>query len=208
MEKYIFFGAPILTLLIVLSMHAYGNIQKLRDNWSEYRCNPIYMPLAGFVDPETGIAGNFQKCMNKIGKEVVGESTDIFSSQFSLIEAAFETILSPLKLFRELLSRIRKFVLSFANKTLGKAQGPTSTFVYYLNKIQDLLRKMVGEGYIAAFLGVSAVSFVEGFVTLCITVIKGFVYAMLAIAIVLALFQPEILAVVLVIASMLSAAGA
>jgi hypothetical protein len=44
--------------------------------------------------------------------------------------------------------------------------------------------------------------------TLCISVIKGFVYAMLAIAIVLAFFQPEILAMVLVIASMLAAAGA
>lgn len=166
------------------------------------------MPLAGIVDPETGLDGNFQHCMNMIGKEVVSDATDVFGSQFSLIGSILESIASPLKLFRELLGRIRQFVVSFATKTLGKASGPTSAFVYYLNKIQDLLRKMVGEGYIAAFFGVSAVSFMEGFVTLCITAIKGFVFAMLAISIVLALFQPEILAMVLVIASMLAAAGA
>ena len=67
---------------------------------------------------------------------------------------------------------------------------------------------MVGEGYIAAFIGVTAVSFIEGFVSLCLTIIKGFVYAMLIIAVVLALFQPEILAIVLVLASSLAAAGA
>jgi len=165
------------------------------------------MPLAGFIDP-VGLDSNFQHCMNAFGKEVVADSTDVFGSQFSLIGEALEALSNPLKLFRELFSRIRKFVLSFANSTLAKASGPTSAFVFYLNKIQDLIRKMVGEGYIAAFFGVSAVSFIEGFVTLCISIIKGFVLAMLAIAFVLALFQPEILAIVLVIASMLAAAGA
>jgi hypothetical protein len=208
MEHYIFFGAPILSLFIILLIHAYWNIRSIGDNWSEHRCNPLYMPLAGIVDPKTGLEGNFNHCMNMIGKEVVADATDAIGSELSLIEQAFQAILSPLKLFRELLSRIRKFVLSFATSTLDKATGPVSTFVYYLNKIQDLIRKMVGEGYIATFFGISAVSFIEGFVTLCISVIKGFVYAMLAIAIVLAFFQPEILAMVLVIASMLAAAGA
>jgi hypothetical protein len=208
MEKYIFFGAPIVTVLVILLIHLYWNLRSISDNWSEYRCNPLYMPLAGFVDAKTGWEGNFQHCMNMAGKEVVADATDALGSQFSLIESALESILNPLKLFRQLFSIIRKFVLSFTTKTLGKSIGPVSTFVYYLNKINDLIRKMVGEGYMATYLGVTAVSFIEGFVTLCITVIKGFVYAMLAIAIVLALFQPEILAIVLVIASMLAAAGA
>jgi hypothetical protein len=208
MERYIFYGTPILTLFAIIVIHLYGNIRKIKDKWSEYRCNPVYMPLAGFVDEKTGVANNFLYCMNLIGKEVVTDAVDVFGSEFSLIEQALEAISSPLKLFRELLSRVRKFVISFTTSTLGKASGPTSTFVFYLNKIQDLLRKMAGEGYIATFFGVTAVSFIEGFVTLCITAIKGFVYAMLAIAIILAFFQPEILAIVLVIASMLAAAGA
>jgi hypothetical protein len=208
MEQYIFFGAPVVAVFAMLIFHAYGNLRKLQDNWSQYRCNPIYMPLAGFVDPKTGWEGNFQHCMNMMGKEVVSDATDMFGSQFSLINYALEAILAPLKLFRGLFYRIRKFVLSFSSKTLGKATGPMSAFVFYLNKIQDLLRRMVGEGYIATLFSVTAVSFIEGFVTLCISVIKGFVMAMLAISIVLALFQPELLAIVLVIASMLAAAGA
>jgi uncharacterized membrane protein len=110
-------------------------------------------------------------------------------------------------MFRSLFVTIRKFVLSFTTKTLGKATGPVSAFAYYLNKIQDLLRRIVGEGYIAAFFGVTFVSGVEGFVSLCMSIIKGFVIAMLAISVVLALFQPELLAIVLVIASSLAAAG-
>jgi hypothetical protein len=76
-----------------------------------------------------------------------------------------------------------------------------------LNKIQDLIRRIVGEGYIAMFFGVTAISFIQGFVMLVIAVIKGFVIAMLAISVILALFQPEILVITLVIASLLAAAG-
>jgi hypothetical protein len=221
-----FLLAPSLALVGILIYHAYGNLRKLQDNWSEYRCNPLYMPFAGLVDEKTGTAGNFRHCMGLIGKNAMSPIVDVFYSLLgSVVDAlstlmnplklvrelevdALSTLMNPLKLVRELVTRIRKFVLSFANSSLGKASAPVSAFVYYLNKIQDLLRRMVGEGYIAAMFGASAVAFMESFVTLCISVIKGFVYAMLAISIVLALFQPELLAIVLVIASMMAAAGA
>ena len=203
-----FLLAPSLALVGILIYHAYGNLRKLQDNWSEYRCNPLYMPFAGLVDEKTGTAGNFRHCMGLIGKNAMSPIVDVFYSLLGSVVDALSTLMNPLKLVRELVTRIRKFVLSFANSSLGKASAPVSAFVYYLNKIQDLLRRMVGEGYIAAMFGASAVAFMESFVTLCISVIKGFVYAMLAISIVLALFQPELLAIVLVIASMMAAAGA
>jgi hypothetical protein len=70
------------------------------------------------------------------------------------------------------------------------------------------LKRFVGQGYIASYLTYILVSFLESFVTLFITILKTFIFIMLAISFVLALFQPEILAVVLVLASLLSAAGA
>lgn len=203
-----FLLAPSVALVGILIYHAYGNLRKLQDNWGEYRCNPLYMPFAGLVDEKTGTAGNFRHCMGLIGKNAMSPIVDVFYSLLGSVVDALSTLMSPLKLVRELVTRIRGFVLSFANSSLGKASAPVSAFVYYLNKIQDLLRRMVGEGYIAAMFGASAVAFMESFVTLCISVIKGFVYAMLAISIVLALFQPELLAIVLVIASMMAAAGA
>jgi hypothetical protein len=100
------------------------------------------------------------------------------------------------------------FMLSFTSTTLGKVSNSSSVFVGYLIKIRDILQRFGGQGYIASYLAYVGISFIESFVTLCISIIKGFVYAMLLIAIVLALFQPEILALVLVMASMLAAAGA
>jgi hypothetical protein len=194
-------------LLTVFGTHAYGNLRKVEADWSTYRCYPQYMLFAGVVDPENGIGGNFQLCMNLIGKAVVGQMTDALGTQFAMIADMLKDISNPLAIFRTMITTMRKFILSFATSTLGKASAPVGAFVYYLNKIQDLIRRIVGEGYIATFFGVTAVSFIEGFVSLLIGVIKAFVIAMLIISVILALFQPQILAIVLVIAASLRAAG-
>jgi hypothetical protein len=205
----ILFGLAVAaSFLGIIYFQVYANIHQIRNEWSSHRCNPLYMPFSGLIDPETGTAGNFQHCMNLMGASVMASVTDALGSQFSVIADMLASLTNPLSIFRTMLTAIRKFVISFATSTLGKASGPLSMFVYYMNKIQDLFRRMIGEGYIAAFFGLTVVSFIEGFVSLVLAIIKGFVYAMLIIAIILAMFQPEILAIVLVLASSLAAAGA
>ena len=208
---YIFIGITLIAISSIVYYSTIQNIHVIRDNWSTYRCNPLYMPMAFVVEDPGGIQAvgdNFQHCMAMLSQSVMSEIIDALGSQFSIIGETLEAITNPLSIFRTVISSMRKVVLSFTTTTLGKASGPLSTFVYYLNKIQDLIRRMVGEGYIAAFFGITIVSFIEGFVSLCLSIIKGFVYAMLIISIILALFQPEILAIVLTLASALAAAGA
>ena len=204
----VFWLAPILAILTIFGNYAYGNLRKIEDNWSEHRCNPMYMPFAGMVDPELGAGGNFRSCLNLIGKSVVGRLIEVLSSQFSLIAGMLADITNPLALMRAMMNNMRKFIMSFAGSTLGKASGPVSMFVYYLNKIQDLIRRIVGEGYIATFFGITAVAFIQGFVFLIIGVIKAFVIAMLIISVILAMFNLPMLAIVLTIAASLAAAGA
>lgn len=208
---YLFIAFTLLSLGGIMYFLTLANIHKIRDEWSTYRCNPLYMPMAFVVEDPGGFSAvgeNFEHCMAMMSASVVAQINDGANSQFSMIGEALSAITNPLVLFRQMFSMMNKFILSFTTTTLGKVSGPLSMFIYYLNKIQDLIRRMVGEGYIAAFFGITIVSAIEGFVSLCLTIIKGFVYAMLIISIILALFQPEILAIVLVLASSLAAAGA
>lgn len=205
---YVFIGVTVLAVMSVFGLHVYYNFKNIQNSWSEYRCNPLYMPFAWMIMKEEDANLNFSQCIASYSSAIVKDEADVFSSQFSLIDQILSALESPLSVFRSMLTRIRGMMLSFTNSTLTKASGPVSAFAYTLNKIQDLFRKMAGEGVIAAFFGITAVSFIEGFVTLAISVIKGFVLAMLAISIVLAFFQPELLAIVLVLASLLARAGA
>jgi len=200
---YIFWLSLTITFFTILYIEFEYGIIEIRNNWSKYRCNPLYMPFASLIDPEIDVSSNFQRCMNLMGKGLVSEMDDSMSGQMSLITDSLQSVLNPLKMFRNMFTTIRKFMLSFTNTTLSKLNGPVSSFSFILIKIQDLLRKIAASGYITALFGMSAVSFIEGFISLFITIVKGFVLAMLLISTVLAVFNFPLLALVLFIAAQL-----
>jgi hypothetical protein len=204
---WLFFGLPVLTLFIMLAIHTSFSINKVKQNWEEHRCNPLYIPFANMMNPEVSVSDNFTHCTDQMGTEVFKMLLDPINALFGEIGSTLKELASPLKLFRELFSRIRKFMMSFAASTFSKIASSTSVFVHYLIKIRDVLKRFVGEGYIAAFLVNAIADFIMAFVYLCISIIKTFVYALLAISIILALFQPEMLVVAITLASLLAASG-
>lgn len=205
---WLFILLPIFAIGTALVFHASYSIDKVKSEWIQYRCNPMYMPFAEMVNPEVTTSENFQYCMGQMSGEVLKIPADGVRAVTSNATQSISESVGSLDLFRQMTSRMRGTMLSFTSTTMGKVSNSSSVFVGYLIKIRDMLQRFSGQGYIASYIAYIGISFIESFVTLCISVIKGFVYAMLCIAIVLALFQPEILALVLVMASMLAAAGA
>jgi hypothetical protein len=205
---WLFYVLPFVALFAALVAHASATLGKIRLHWNEYRCNPIYMPFAGSIRPDIGTQENFLYCINVAGQDILSYALDAIMQLLGTFTSSLSEFTGPMGLMRALFTRIRGFMISFTASTMSKAATSTSTFIYYLIKIRDLLKRFVGEGYINAYLTYTLFSFIEGFIKLFISIVKGFVIAMLAISIVLALFQPEVLAMALVFASILAAAGA
>ena len=191
----------------MLVIHASFSLNKIRQNWDEYRCHPAYIPFAGMIRPDIGTSENFTHCLDRMGTDLFKLLLDPINALFGDIHSSLSEMTTPLKLFRQLFGRMRKFMMSFTISTFGKITSSTSVFVHYLIKIRDVLKRFVGEGYIAAFLVNAGVDFVMSFVYLCISIIKTFVYALLAISIILALFQPEMLAIAITLAALLASSG-
>lgn len=204
---WLFYGLPILALLLTGIVHASESLEKVRDNWNEYRCNPIYIPFAGIVRPDVGVELNFQYCMGQFSNEILKVPLDAINSLFSVMGSALSEFTGPMAIFRVMFSKMRNFILGFTASTMSKAATSTSIFIHYLIKFRDIIKRFVGQGYVASYLTYLIFAFMEGFVVLFISILKGFVIAMLAISFILALFQPELLAITLVLASLLAAAG-
>jgi len=206
--KWLFWTLPIVALLLTGIVHASESLNKIRDNWNEYRCNPIYIPFAGVVRPDVGVELNFQYCMGQMSNEILKVPLDGINSLFSVMGSALSEFSGPMSIFRVMFSKMRGFVLSFTASTMSKAASSTSVFIHYLIKIRDIFKRFVGQGYISSYLTYLIFAFMEGFVILFLTILRGFVLTMLAISFVLALFQPELLAITVVLASLLASAGA
>ncbi len=192
----------------MLVIHASETLEKMKLHWNDYRCNPIYMPFAGYIRPDVTTDQNFLFCINQFGNEILKYSLDGIHALLGTVTSSLGEFIKPLGTFRSVFSIIRNVLLKFTASTFSKIASSSSIFIHYVIKIQDVLKRFVGQGYILSYLTYILVSFMEAFVKLFITVMKTFVIVMLAISFVLALFQPELLAITLVIASILSAAGA
>lgn len=200
-------AATVLSVLLMGIVHASSSIEKIKLHWNEYRCNPLYMPFAGMIRPDIDGAENFSYCTNAMAGDMFGFLIDGINQLFSTTAGSLGALADPLTAFRDMFKKLRMFMLSFASTTFSKAASSTSVFVHYLIKIRDVLKRFVGEGYIGAFLVNAMVDFIWSFVTLFISILKTFVFALLAISIILAFFQPELLVVAIVLASMIAASG-
>jgi len=199
--------ATLASILGILVAHGMENWDKVKQNWDEYRCNPIYIPVAGFIRPDVSASDNFIHCTNTLAASIWGIVQAQLNSYFGVLGESLGQLTGPLDLFRYVISRIRKFMFSFMAQTMSKAAGSTSVFLHYLTKIQDVLKRFVAQGYIGAFLVQVIVDFVWSFVTLFISIVKTFVFILLAISFILALFNPALLVLAIVLASLIAASG-
>jgi hypothetical protein len=203
----LFIGLPLVALFAILVIHASSSLDKLKSNWNEYRCHPVYLPFAGFIRPDVSTSENFLHCINLMGSELMKPIIDELNNLFGVIHSTLAEVTGPIGLFREMFIRIRKFMLGFTSTTFSKITTSTGVFTHYLLKIRDTMNRFIGQGYIGAYLANVGIDFVVSFVMLCMSIIKTFVYALLAMSIILAFFQPELLALAITLASLIGASG-
>lgn len=187
--------------------HASESLENVRLHWNEHRCNPIYMPFANSIRPDVSVEANFQYCMNQFAHNMFKFIIDEMMSMIKGAASGVADMGESLPGFRSVFARMRKVMLSFAAQTFGKIANSMGSISYILIKIRDILKRFVGEGYIAAFLAQTGMDFMYSFIMFIITIIKIFVYSLLAISIILALFQPEMLVLAVIIASLIGASG-
>jgi hypothetical protein len=199
--------ATIASLLGIAVAHGMGNWEQVKDKWPEYRCNPMYMPVAGLVRPDVSTADNFIFCTNSIAAniwEIVQKQINVY---FGVVGQSIGQLTGPLTAFRNVFGNIRKFLFSVMAQTMSKAAASTSVFIHYLTKIEDVMKRFAGQGYIGAYLVQVLVDFIWSFVTLFISILKTFVFALLVISFILALFNPALLVLAIVLASLIAASG-
>lgn len=204
---WLFYAMPVLAVFLMGVVHASESLDKVKRNWNEYRCNPLYIPFAGFIRSDVTTETNFQYCMNLFGQSIMSSFTDVIMSVFKTLTSSVTEMSGPLMDLRSIFSKIRNFMLSFAAQVFGKITNSVSSITYIVIKIRDILKRFLGEGYIAMFLTNTLIDSAISFVMLCVSIIKTFVYGLLAISILLALFQPEMLVLAILIMSLLGASG-
>lgn len=128
-------------------------MQKREDivrDWTNQRCNPKYIPFAGFINAPDGKSSfeftgeNFQYCSQSIFVNIFGNVLKPIELMLSGLTNFFKTMQTSLNQIRGVLSTLRDNISTFVNELLNKVFIVLIPLQAILIKIMDLLNKIKG----------------------------------------------------------------
>jgi hypothetical protein len=130
-------------LTIIVALYAYGqsNLQEIKDNWVKYRCNPIYMPLAGLVGGDVGT--NFMNCTLQSVNTYAGFVMDPIYSNFNILTHTINTILDSMNSIRSAVVGASEGFLGIIKSTYGKIQNSMSSTAQIVGRIRTIMSRMI-----------------------------------------------------------------
>lgn len=142
MDVAIFAAATLISIGVAVYMYALSNIKKIKANWPEHRCNPIYMPMAGLVGQD--VFTNFTGCIMKNFQDYAGFMMDPILSLFSDLTSGVSEISGAMDDMRGMMSDVRGGFLGIVGTVFGKIENLMSQFQYIIIRMRTLLARVVG----------------------------------------------------------------
>ena len=132
------------TAAIIAASYYFGanRVKYLKDHWSELRCNPLYMPMAGYAGVD--VFTNFNMCVTKGFHDYAGVAMDGMNSQMSSVTDSMGSIGDAMSDMRGLFSSVRGGFGMVFQMVFGKIANLMSSMQYLMIRIRTLMGRIVG----------------------------------------------------------------
>jgi hypothetical protein len=131
----------IFIILYVFNILSVG-IQQIKNDWPEYRCNPMIMPFASVFgyDP----ISNFSFCIQNMMSSYMGYLTQPLKYSFSVLGNISKDINDALTGVRAFFNNIRNFITNIIQTVFGVFLNILIEFQRVTINIKDMFGKLIG----------------------------------------------------------------
>ena len=131
----------IFIVLYVFNVLSVG-IQKIKDDWPQYRCNPIVMPFASVFgyDPMS----NFSFCIQTMMSSYMGYLMQPIKYSFSVLGNISKDINDGLTGVRAFFNNIRNYITNIIQTVFGVFLNILIEFQRVTINIKDMFAKLIG----------------------------------------------------------------
>jgi hypothetical protein len=143
MELVIFGVATLVALIASLYGFAITQVDHVRKNWVEYRCNPIYMPISSYVSNDSAFT-TFTNCTMKGFHDYAGFMMDPIMAEFNIVNKTIGAVGGTLQDMRGMMSDVRRGFLGIVGSVFGKIQNTMSSIQYIIIRMRTLMSRIVG----------------------------------------------------------------
>jgi hypothetical protein len=161
----------IISFLVFLCCSYYyvlNNIQPIKANWNNEKCNPVYMPFAGVIHDKKGdefytfTANNFTGCIQTILQKITDYAFLPFYYAMNVMSNIFAAAVGALGVIREMFNKIRNFASSITAVIFDRIFNITAPILEVFINIKSIIAKFVGTvsaviySLIASYLGLQS----------------------------------------------------
>ena len=136
--------------LAIAYQHSVNAIQVVRANWTENRCNPLFIPFAGFINPQTDrtnleyTAENFNGCINSMLKNIAIISVSPFYLAVRILNDACNSLIDSVNKLRDLFYSCRDQYLKYIKQIYAAFINLVVHFINFTVKMKDSMSKIEG----------------------------------------------------------------
>lgn len=128
---------------IVAGFYAYGmsHLREIKQNWVQYRCNPVYMPLAGAVGSD--IFTNFTHCTMQSVQTYAGFVMDPLYQNFEMFQGIFTQILDMIQSIRKQMAGAVDGFMSIISQTFGKLVNTLGITTLLVGRVRTIMNRII-----------------------------------------------------------------
>ena len=184
---------PLLIVGVILYTYAQATLDDVKTDWVKYRCNPIYMPFAGGIQPDVTTYENFQFYVSSMAQQIFKHLLDPVYMLFGVINGLLGTVGHDLRYFRNFISGIQTFISSFTAETFGKIHASFGVLMSLMTRVRDIMNRLMGSAAYTATIAMTSVKLVQALVELMKTIIIAIIIILFAIGLILVFVAPQLL---------------
>lgn len=142
-------GLTILIIIIFIVLYIFNvlavGLKNIKENWPQYRCNPMVMPMAGALGPEGTKSGeNFTYCIQTMQKEYMQYLLQPVNYNLDVLGTTAGSITNSLNSARAFFNNLRNMVKDVIESIFGVFLNLIIEFQKIMINIKDLFGKLVG----------------------------------------------------------------
>ena len=146
----IFFFLLLLLFCVFAYFYVMKNIQPIKDDWSNQRCNPRVMPFAGFINkPDNKSMAdftneNFAYCMQNILTSITGYLIQPVMYATSNLNNIYSGVAKVIQSVRGMFSTMRTYIGKIAQEIMGRIMNVMTPMIQIIITFVDTLEKTIG----------------------------------------------------------------
>ena len=140
----------IIVLILISYFHTMINIQPIIDDWSNQRCKPNIIPIAGLITHPEGISAsdytyqNFNYCLQNILSSITGDALNPLTFVTNFLNSIANSIKESIQAIRAMFDKIRNSMQSVSEELMGRLMNMMIPLQQIIISVRDLMGKVQG----------------------------------------------------------------